>query len=282
LTLHHIVSDGWSTGVLVQEVGALYSAFVRGEASPLAPLPVQYADYAHWQRSWLTDEVLDTHVDYWKQQLSDAPALLTLPLDRPRPAVQGHRGATLEFAVDEQTTTALNALARREQGTLFMTLAAAFSVLLSRYSGQNDICIGTPIANRQHPEVEPLIGFFANTLVMRTRVAAHESFEALLRRARETTLGMYAHQDVPFELLVERLQPQRSLGYSPLFQVMLILQNTPLEELSLPGLSLRPLGQTDQDGGGRAAKFDLTLDIAERDQRLFATFEYDIDLFDGT
>ncbi|WP_346730392.1 amino acid adenylation domain-containing protein [Caballeronia sp. dw_276] len=275
LTVHHIVSDGWSTGVLVQEVAALYGAFVRGEPSPLTPLGVQYADFAHWQRTWLAGDTLDRQLQYWTQQLSGAPSLLTLPLDHSRPAVRGQHGSTVAFTVDEHTTTGLNALARREQGTLFMVLTAAFNVLLARYANQDDICIGTPIANRRHAGLENLIGFFANTLVLRTQVDTRQPFLQLLQQVKETTLSAYAHQDVPFEQLVEVLQPSRSMGHSPLFQVMLALQNAPLDELSLPGLSLRPLQQHDD----APAKFDLTLTVREQGTQLFATLEYDADLF---
>ncbi|WP_255581306.1 condensation domain-containing protein, partial [Caballeronia sp. dw_276] len=258
LTLHHIVSDGWSMGVLVREVVALYEAFSRDEPSPLSRLPVQYADYAHWQHAWLTGTVLDEQIAYWREQLAEAPALLTLPTDRPRPASQRHQGAVHRFAVSARTTQRLHGLARRAQGTLFMTLAAAFGLLLSRHAGQDDVCIGTPIANRRDKQTEDLIGFFVNTLVLRQQVHPGESFETLLGRMRETLLGAYAHQDVPFEQLVEVLQPQRSLGYSPLFQVMLILQNAPLKDAQLPGLKLSSVA-----GESTTTKFDLSLNVEE-------------------
>uniref|UniRef100_UPI001641065C MupA/Atu3671 family FMN-dependent luciferase-like monooxygenase n=2 Tax=Burkholderia gladioli TaxID=28095 RepID=UPI001641065C len=276
MTLHHIVSDGWSMGVLIREVAGLYAAFSQGEPSPLPALPVQYVDYAHWQRAWLTGAVLEQQLDYWRVQLADAPALLTLPTDRPRPARQRHRGAAHYFSVDARTTAGLHELGRRAQGTLFMTLAAAFGIVLSRHAGQDDICIGTPIANRRESQTEDLIGFFVNTLVLRQRVHGHESFDTLLKRMRETLLGAYAHQDVPFEQLVEVLQPQRSLGYSPLFQVMLILQNTPLEPITLPGLSLEPIVSE-----STTSKFDLSLNIDEVAGGLQAWIEYDTDLFDA-
>jgi len=277
LTMHHIVSDGWSMGVLVREVAALYTAFVRGEASPLAALPVQYADYAHWQRQWLQGEVLAAQLDYWKGQLADAPVLLALPTDRPRPAVQSYAGSALEFTVDAATTAGLNALARDAQATLFMVLAAAFNVLLARHAGQDDICLGTPIANRTRTELEGLIGFFVNTLVLRTRLSGNPRFTALLEQVRETALGAYAHQDVPFEQLVEVLQPQRGLSHSPLFQVMLVLQNAPMGSLALPGLSLETL----QDEAERStSKFDLTLTLTESQEQLQAVFEYSTDLFE--
>ncbi|WP_346730394.1 condensation domain-containing protein, partial [Caballeronia sp. dw_276] len=274
LTMHHIASDGWSTGVLVRELVALYRAFSRGEPSPLTALPVQYTDYAQWQRAWLADEVLAQQLAYWRAHLSDAPPLLTLPTDWPRPAVQRHRGATHDFAIDPATTAGLHALARRVQGTLFMPLAAAYGVLLSRHASQDDICIGTPIANRRDTQTESLIGMFVNMLVLRQQIVGHESFETLLERTRETTLGAYGHQDMPFEQLVEALRPQRSLGHSPLFQAMLVLQNTPLEEPGVPGLSFEPV-----DGETTTARFDLTLNLDEVDGRLQASFEYDVDLF---
>ncbi|WP_213781832.1 non-ribosomal peptide synthetase, partial [Caballeronia sp. dw_276] len=277
LVVHHIVSDGWSTGVLVREVAALYRAFAAGEASPLAPLPVQYADFAHWQRAWLTGAVLERQLDYWGEQLAGAPALLNLPTDRARPTVKRHRGRAHRFEIDAATTAGMHALSRRVNGTLFMTLAAGFGVLLSRHANEHDISIGTPIANRRDAQTESLIGFFVNTLVLRQQIDARESFESLLRRTRETTLGAYAHQDVPFEQLVEVLQPQRGLGHTPLFQVMLALQNAPLDVMRLPDLTLEPVA-----GEDTGAKFDLTLNLEERGDVLDASFVYDTDLFDAS
>jgi amino acid adenylation domain-containing protein len=275
LMLHHIVSDGWSTGVLVRELAALYTAFSRDEPSPLAELPLQYADYAHWQREWLKGDVLDRQLAYWHTQLSGAPALLTLPTDRPRPIMRRHRGAVHGFEIDAATVAGLEALARGVRGTLFMTLAAAFGVLLSRYASQDDICIGTPIANRRHAQTEDMIGFFVNTLVLRQRIDAHASFATLLEQVRETTLGAYGHQDVPFEQLVEALQPQRSLAYSPLFQAMLVLQNATPAAVTLPDLRMEPIA-----GETTTAKFDLTLTVEQTGDGLLASFEYDTDLFD--
>ncbi|WP_255581309.1 condensation domain-containing protein, partial [Caballeronia sp. dw_276] len=268
LTLHHIVSDGWSIGVLVREVVALYEAFSRGEASPLAELSVQYADYAHWQRTWLTGAVIDEQIGFWRTQLAGAPALLTLPTDRPRPAMQRHRGAVHRFDIDAATTAGLHALARQAQGTLFMTLATAFGVLLARHAGQEEVCIGTPIANRQQSQTEDLIGIFFNTLVLRQRVGAQESFDTLLARTRETTLNAYAHQDVPFEQLVEVLQPERSLGHTPLFQVVLALQNAPLGDMNLPGLRID--GVESRTDAETTSRFDLSLEIVEASDRLRA------------
>ncbi|HYD81243.1 MAG TPA: amino acid adenylation domain-containing protein, partial [Paucimonas sp.] len=222
-TMHHIVSDGWSMGVLVREVAALYAAHVQGLPSPLPPLTIQYADFAHWQRQWLAGDTLQKQLDYWTDQLAGAPTLLALPTDRPRPPVASYRGATLPFTVPADIAARLHAVTNQAHATLFMTLAAAFNVLLARYSGQSDIVLGTPIANRNRSEIESLIGFFVNTLVLRTQVDHEASFADLLQQVRATALGAYAHQDVPFEQLVEALKPERHLSHSPLFQVMLAL-----------------------------------------------------------
>ncbi|SHM78877.1 amino acid adenylation domain-containing protein [Duganella sacchari] len=274
-TLHHIVADGWSLGVLVDEVAALYGAFVQGQASPLSELPIQYTDFAHWQRTSLDGAALQKQVDYWKAQLEEATPLLILPTDHARPARQSHRGAVLHFTVDGVTGQALQALVQPGGSTLFMALLAAFNVLLARYSGQTDICIGTPVANRSRPELEKLIGFFANTLVLRTQVNEYASFNELLADTRRTALDSYAHQDVPFEQLVEVLKPERNAGHSPLFQVMLALQNTPAGTLELPGLQLDPV-LTERV----TAKFDLMLNVAEEaDGSLACALEYSTDLF---
>jgi amino acid adenylation domain-containing protein len=277
LTLHHIVGDGWSIGVLEKELKALYAAFCQGKPSPLPELPIQYADYAYWQRQWLQGEVLQGQLDYWKGQLAGAPALLELPTDRPRPALQSHRGAVVRFGLSTDLSAKLNALAQKRGVTLFMVLAAAFKVLLSRYSGQEDICIGTPVANRNRAELEGLIGFFVNTLVLRSRVSAEESFEELLRRVQRTALEAYSHQDLPFERLVEELKPQRSLSHAPLFQVMLILQNAPRERGESKGLRFKPMASN-----AGISKFDLTCTMTESQGRLLGTLEYHSDLFDGS
>ncbi|MES2940790.1 MAG: amino acid adenylation domain-containing protein [Pseudomonadota bacterium] len=274
-TVHHIVSDGWSMGVLVREVAALYGAYVAGQGSPVPELPIQYADYAHWQRQWLSGSVLEEQLGYWKERLQGAPTLLALPTDRPRPAVQSHAGATLKFTVPAPTTAALYTLGRETQSTLFMALAAAFSVLLHRYTGQDDICIGTPIANRNRAEIEPLIGFFVNTLVLRTQVDGGQSMAELLEQVKTHALGAYAHQDIPFEHLVEALNPQRSTSHTPLFQAMLVLQNAPMGELQLPGLKLEPV-----ESEHATAKFDLTLTVVEAEAELHASLEYATELFD--
>ncbi|RMF30995.1 MAG: non-ribosomal peptide synthetase, partial [Chloroflexi bacterium] len=258
VTMHHIVSDGWSMGVFVREIAALYAAFAAGEPSPLPELPIQYADFAAWQRKWLQGETLEKQLAYWKEQLSGSPPVLELPTDRPRPSVQTSRGASFAFALPQDLSQAIQALSQEEGVTLFMTLLAAFQTLLYRYTGQEDICVGTPIANRNRPEIEGLIGFFVNTLVLRTDLSGNPRFTELLKRVREVALGAYAHQDLPFEMLVEALQPQRDMSHSPLFQVMFVLQNVPLEALELPDLTLRPV---DVDRG--TATFDLTLSMAE-------------------
>jgi amino acid adenylation domain-containing protein len=276
LTMHHIVSDGWSMGVLVQEITRLYAAYVQGLPSPLPELVIQYADFAHWQRQWLKGDVLHQQLSYWTEQLKNAPTLLALPTDRPRPPVQSYRGATLSFTVSVETTSCLYTLGKRTQTTLFMTLCAAFTVLLSRYSGQRDICIGTPIANRNHAEIEPLIGFFVNTLVLRTQIDNSTSFEELLQQMRTTTLEAIAHQDVPFEQLIEVLKPERHLSHAPLFQAMLVLQNAPMGALELPGLTLESVAVE-----RNTSKFDLTLNVIEDDEQLFGVFEYNTDLFNA-
>ncbi|HEV2148332.1 MAG TPA: amino acid adenylation domain-containing protein [Longimicrobiaceae bacterium] len=276
LSMHHIVSDGWSMGVLVREISALYSAFSRGEPSSLAPLPVQYADYAVWQRQWLSGETLEAQLGYWRERLAGAPALLELPTDRPRPAVQSFRGAVREVSLPAELFAEVRRLARAEAASPYMVLLAAFQLLLSRHSGQDDVVVGSPIAGRTRAEVEPLIGLFMNTLVLRTAVSAGASFRELLSTVREATLGAYAHQELPFERLVEELQPERDLSRNPLFQVVFALQNLPGEHLRLPGLEGHPL-----PGVGGGAKFDLSLYLRETEGRLEGTAEYGTDLFDA-
>ncbi|MFZ5918978.1 MAG: amino acid adenylation domain-containing protein [Chloroflexota bacterium] len=275
LTMHHIVSDGWSMGVLVAEIAQLYAAFAAGQPSPLPELAVQYADFSHWQRAWLQGEVLERQLVYWKQRLINSPPMLELPTDRPRPAVQTSHGATLSFDLPGELSQALKELGREEGVTLFMTLLAAFQTLLYRYTGQPDVVVGTPIANRTRREVEGLIGFFVNTLVMRTDLSGAPSFRQLLARVREVALGAYAHQDLPFELLVEALQPGRDLSHTPLFQVMLVLDTPPAGPLTLPGLTLNPI-----DTHSGAATFDLTLSVTDGPEGLGGYFEYNTDLFD--
>jgi amino acid adenylation domain-containing protein len=275
LSLHHIVSDGWSMGVLVREVAALYEAYAIGAESPLKELNLQYGDYALWQREWLQGEVLDQQLAYWRRQLAGVPPVLELPADRPRPPVQTFRGAALPFKLAKELADELRALSRREGVTLYMTLLAGLQTLLARYTGQEDISTGTPIANRRRGELENLIGFFVNTLVLRTDLSGNPTFHELVQRVKETALGAYAHQDVPFEMLVEVLQPERSMSYTPLFQVLFVLQNAPQEKLELSGLTVELL---DIDSG--TAKFDLMLSLEESEEGLEGTCEYSTDLFD--
>ena len=275
LTMHHIVSDGWSMGVLSREMSALYQAFTLGKPSPLSDLPIQYADYAVWQREWLKGDELERQLSYWKKQLEGAPGVLDLPTDRPRPAVQSHRGAWQSIALSKHLSEKLKGLSRKEGVTLFMTLLAAFQTLLYRYTGQEDIVVGSPIANRTRTEVENLIGFFVNTLALRSNFTNSPTFKELLAQVRETALGAYANQDLPFEKLVEELQPERNLSYSPLFQVMFVLQNTPSTQLKFEGLTVNPVRS-----GGETAKFDLLLSLHEEAEGLRASLQYNIDLFD--
>ncbi|MHC0067443.1 SDR family NAD(P)-dependent oxidoreductase [Nostoc sp. UIC 10890] len=277
LTMHHIVSDGWSMGIFSQELSTLYQAFSAGKPSPLAELPIQYADFAVWQRQWLSGKVLETQLNYWLSQLEGAPELLQLPTDRPRPTVQTFRGTTQSFSLNTDLKEKLQTLSRNSGTTLFMTLHAAFATLLYRYSGQLDILIGSPIANRNCSEIESLIGFFANTLVLKTRFEDNPSFENLLAQVRETTLEAYKHQDVPFEQVVEVLQPQRSLSHAPLFQVMFVLQNAPMGELELPGVTLKLLSSQTE-----TARFDLTVSMQQTSEALVGSWEYNTDLFDGS
>ena len=274
LTLHHIVTDGWSSGVLARELSVLYGAYCRGEPSPLPELPVQYADYAVWQREWLQGAVLDEQLGYWKRALAEMPAL-ELPADRPRPAVTSYRGGRVALELGDELTRALKELGRREGATLFMTLLAAFQVLLYRYSGQTDVAVGVPIAGRTRPELEGLIGFFVNTLVLRGDLSGAPSFREHLGQVRERALEAYAHQDLPFEKLVEELAPKRDLSRNPLVQVCINLVNIPGANLQLDGLTVEPRPENHT-----SVKFDLTLRVEEVPGRLHAFFEYSMDLFD--
>ncbi|HEX5706031.1 MAG TPA: amino acid adenylation domain-containing protein [Pyrinomonadaceae bacterium] len=274
-TLHHIVSDGWSMSILVSEVAQLYDAFARGAASPLRELPIQYADFAVWQRGHLKGAVLEEQLAYWRAQLAGAPPVLELPTDRPRPAVQTFRGAKYQFKLPAELTAKLKSLARSEGATVYMTLLAAFQVLLARYSGQEDIVVGSPIANRNRAETEGLIGFFVNTLVMRADLSDNPTFTELLGRVRETALGAYAHQDLPFEKLVEELQPERNTARAPIFQVMFALQNAPQAVLTLPHLTLAAL-----EVENHTTHFDLGVSLNEGEDALSGVVEYNTDLFD--
>jgi amino acid adenylation domain-containing protein len=275
LSMHHIVTDGWSMGVLQRELGALYAAYREGRTSPLRELPVQYADYAVWQREQLEGEALDRQLAYWRERLAGAPELLELPTDHPRPAVQAYRGATVPVELSPELLERLEALGRSEGATLYMTLLSAFQVLLGKYSGSDDIVVGSPIAGRTRKEVEELIGFFVNTLVLRTDLGGDPSFREVLRRGRAVTLGAYEHQEVPFERLVAELQPERSMSHAPLFQVLFTLQNDGGGEGTLAGLEV--------SGAGAAmeiAKFDLSLTLTATAQGLRGGLNYSTDLFE--
>jgi len=274
LTMHHIVSDGWSMSVLYRELSTLYWAFLNGEASPLADLPIQYADFALWQREWLRGSELDRQLAYWKKQLDGIPALLNLPTDRPRPAVQRFRGRTQSPVFGKDLLDALKAFNRGEGVTLFMTLLAAFQTLLYRYTGQEDIVVGAAIANRNRTEIEGLIGFFVNALALRARFSGDPTFKEFLASVRRSALEAYEHQDLPFEKLVEELNPHRTLSYTPVFQVMFVLQNAPDSAVNLEGLSASRVR-----GGSETAKFDLTLSVAETAEGLRMSLQYNTDLF---
>ncbi|HJP95210.1 MAG TPA: amino acid adenylation domain-containing protein [Pyrinomonadaceae bacterium] len=276
ITMHHIISDGWSIKVLIREIGALYESYAHGQPAVLPDLPIQYADFAVWQRDWLQGERLEEQLSYWREQLANAPPLFELPTDRPRPTFKTFHGANLPLTFSKKLSEEIAQLGRREGATLFMTLLSAFSTLLYRYSGQRDILVGTPIANRNRAETETLIGFFVNTLVLRARLSEAMTFRELLRQILETALEAYAHQDLPFEKLVEELQPERTLSHSPLFQVMFHLQNVVTERLNLSGLSTSQLELENQ-----TAKFDLTLSMADSKEGLIGRFNYNTDLFDA-
>ena len=275
MTMHHIVSDGWSHGILVQELSSLYAAYVRGQPSPLPGLAVQYADYAIWQRQWLQGEVLQNQLKYWSERLAGAPPQLQLPTDRQRPPEESFRGGMLRFHLPAKITGELDELARRDGATLFMVMLAAYQLLLSRWSGQQDIVVGSPIAGRKNREVEGLIGFFVNTLVLRTDVSGNPTFRQLLKRVKGLTLGAYAHQDLPFEVLVKELHPERNLAHQPIFQVALAFQNYPEECLELPGIKW-----TGIDTEYVNTHVDLTLYLFEQPDGISGTLEYARDLFD--
>ncbi|HVR97666.1 MAG TPA: amino acid adenylation domain-containing protein, partial [Thermoanaerobaculia bacterium] len=276
LTLHHIVGDAWSTGLLVQELGSLYAALAAGRPSPLQELGLQYADFAHWQRQWLSGAVLERQLTWWRERLSGA-LTLELPVDRPRPAVRTARGASRDLRLPRELSEGLATLARQQGATPFMALLAGFQALLARYAGQPEVSVGTPIAGRNHLRTEGLIGFFVNTLVLRTELGDDPGFAALVGRVRETALGAYAHQDLPFEKLVEELAPQRDLSRTPLFQVMFSLQNAPVGSLELPGLTLGAL-----PAEYRTAKFDLNLSLGEGSEGIAGSLAYSTDLFEAT
>jgi len=279
LNMHHIISDGWSTGVFVRELTTLYEAFSAGKPSPLAELPIQYPDFAVWQRKWLTGDVLEKQLSYWRRQLAGALSNLDLPIDKARPAVQSYRGAKQRLVLSQSLAERLKALSQQEGATLFMALLAIFQVLLARYAGQEDIVVGTGIAGRNRAETENLIGFFINALALRTDLSGNPTFRELLGRVREVTLGAYEHQDVPFEKLVEELQPERSLNRMPLFQVMFMMQNAPAQALELPGLKLSSLSFDNE----MPVRSDLDLYLWEELSGVVnGSLVYDADLFEAS
>nr|WP_279636949.1 non-ribosomal peptide synthetase [Corallococcus llansteffanensis] len=276
LHLHHIVSDGWSLGVLVREMTALYEAFSHGRAPTLPELPVQYADFAVWQRGWLQGGVLEAQLGWWKQQLAGAPQALDMPTDKPRPAVATQRGASVHVHLPRVLAEQVEALAQKEGATSFMVLLAAFQTVLHRYTGQDDVLVGSPIANRRHAETEGLIGFFVNTLVLRGSFGRRTTFRELVAQVRTTTLGAYEHQDIPFERLVEAMQPERDLGRTPLFQAMFALQNAPVPELALPDLAVKPA----HFGGRTTSHHELGLDLSRGEDGFIGMLDYATDLFE--
>ncbi|MEN3375222.1 MAG: hypothetical protein V7604_577, partial [Hyphomicrobiales bacterium] len=275
LAMHHVISDAWSSEVLIRELSELYTAFRAGRPSPLEPLPIQYADYACWQHRHLSGPMLERQLAYWTERLSGAPAALELPFDRPRPAHPSFAGARHWFSISEAVASALRRLGRREGATLFMVLLAAFQLLLSRICGQHDVVIGSPVAGRRRHELQNLIGLFANILVLRTDCSGDLSFRELLRQVKKTALDDYAHQDLPFEKLVEVLQPDRDLARHPLVNVLFALQRSPFEALALPELRLTAL--RDENA---TAKLDLTFQLYETTSGLESSIEYATELFD--
>ena len=278
LTMHHIVSDGWSMNILLREITTLYEAYLQGRPSPLPKLPIQYADYAVWQREWLVGEVLDKELGYWREQLGGAPAVLELPTDKPRPPVQSFRGSVLPLVADPELTQQVKRLCQHEKVTMFMTLLGVFDVLLYRYSGQRDFVVGTPIAGRKREETEPLIGFFLNTLALRTKIDPRETFRGFLGQIREVCLAAYAYQDLPFEKLVEELQPERNMSHSPFFQVMFILQTVTAQSQTTNGDGALRMTNLGSDSG--TSKFDLTLSLVEGREIISGMFEYNLELYE--
>ena len=273
-TMHHIISDGWSMEILVKELATLYTAFSANQPSPLPELAIQYVDFAIWQRQWLQGEILETQLDYWREQLGGILPVLQLPTDYPRGRLQTFRGAIESFSLSPQLSQGIINLAKNAGVTPFITLLTAYKILLHRYTGQTDILVGTPVANRHRREIENLIGFFVNTLVLRTNLADNPSFQELLQQLKTTTWQAYDHQDIPFEKLVEILQPERDLSFNPLFQVKFRLENAPTEKLELPGLTITPVNRTEA-----SAKLDLSLDMYETSEGFVGAFEYNRDLF---
>ena len=276
LSMHHIISDGWSTGILVRELATLYTAFSVGGSSALPALPVQYADFAQWQRRWFQGEVLEAQTAYWKEKLAGLPGPFDLPTDHPRPPVQTFHGSHQSSVLPRLLQERIKTLSRLESVTQFMAFLAAFKVLLCRYTNQEDMIVGTPVANRTRLETEGLIGLFVNSLVLRTDLSGNPGFREVLRRVRDVCLGAYGHQDIPFERVVEELRVQRDPTRNPIFQVMFVLHNSTLQTFELPGATLTPV-----ESDAETAHFDLTLQIADTTQGLTATFIYNTDLFEA-
>ena len=275
LNMHHIVSDGWSMGILAREIVVAYDSIINNRKTGLPDLPIQYADFSSWQREWLSGEVLDEQLNYWKNQLAGVPSMLELPTDRPRPPIQTFNGNTISFGLSSELSEKIRKISQTEGTTLYITLLAAFQILLFRYSGQPDISVGTPVANRTQPELEELIGFFVNTLVMRTILDIESGFREAIGQVRDVALGAYAHQDIPFEMLVDEVAPDRDISHSPLFQVVFTLQAAPAETGGISDLSV---SSVEAETG--ISKFDLTLTIVEGVDQLEGSIEFNIDLFD--
>jgi len=275
INMHHIISDAWSRSVFVSELAVLYEALIEEKSSPLSELPIQYADYVVWQRSWLRDKTLANHVDYWRKQLRDAPPVLQLPSDRPRPPVQSFQGAMYQSRIPRTLVSEIKRVSQAEGVTLFMYLLAAFQALLFRYSEQEQIIVGTDLANRTSVELEKLIGFFVNLLPICTNFSGNPTFREVLGRVREVTLGAYSHQDMPFEKLVEELSPDRTLSHNPLVQVLFVMLNTPSTNLKLKGLQARPF-----EFDLARSKFDVVVYARELDEGLAIEWLYSTDLFD--
>ncbi|HZD92912.1 MAG TPA: condensation domain-containing protein, partial [Candidatus Sulfotelmatobacter sp.] len=272
---HHIVSDGWSQSVFNREFMLLYEAFQQGRENPLSPLPIQYADFALWQRTWLNEDTLTRDIEYWKNQLENIPEQLRLPSDRPRQTMQTYKADYCSAMISTDQVNTLKQFGRNQQATLYMTLLSVFAVLLGRYSGQDDVVVGSPIANRREAQLEDLVGFFVNSLVMRVRLNPQQSFTELLAEVRKTALEAYQHQDVPFERLVEVLSPKRSLNKTPIFQVVFALQNAPMGSQQLPGLEVERIA-----GDELQVRFDLELHVFELENEIGFYWLYNRGLFD--
>ncbi|HXQ73508.1 MAG TPA: condensation domain-containing protein, partial [Pyrinomonadaceae bacterium] len=280
VTMHHIISDGWSMGVATRELGALYTADLQGIPSPLPELSLQYADYATWQREWLHGDVLEEQLSYWRRRLAGAPSVLELPTDKPRPPRQSHRGSRVSMQLDAETTRLLKALSRKHNTTLFITVLAGFQALLSRWSGETDVVVGTVVAGRNKAETEGLIGFFVNTLAMRTDLSGDPTIAELIARTTEVSLGAFGHQDVPFEKLIEELGIDRDMSRTPLVQVVLVLQNTADESLEMPGLRMSEVVRGRGAGLTGTAKFDLQVTLNEGAGGIQGSLDYNLDLFE--